>query len=89
MYHTRSILAESWSASSESDLEKEMFCVRREGREPGREASSVSVWERALMPGRGKLDLVGVVATDEDVVGTEEGAVETVDVVMLERTVKC
>ena len=86
MYQTRSILAESWSASSESDLEKEMFWVRSEGREPGREASSVSVWERARALGREeKEDLVGVVATDEEVV-TEEGAVE---VDLLKGTARC
>lgn len=63
---------DSWSASSDSDLEKEMFCARREGKEPGREASSVSVWERALTLGRpGKEDFVGVVEMDELVVVEE------------------
>lgn len=61
--------------------------MRREGREPGREASSVSVWERArVSPGGlegGKEDLVGVVVvvvtTEEEVVVTEEEGTVEVD----------
>lgn len=65
-----------------------MFCVRREGREPGREASSVSVWERALAPGRdgreGNVGLVGVVVAEKDDVVTEAAVEDPAD-----GTVKC
>lgn len=98
MYQTLSILEDSWSASSESDLLKLMFWVRRDGKEPGREASSVSVRERGRAGGRegveeeekGRGGLVGVVVVErEEVLVNEDGVVVEEEMEEEEGTAKC